>query len=90
MATYVMCSVLDMVAQQYGRPFFTINEGSAIRGFTDEINNPESVLFRHPTDYQLFSLGSFDDESAQISQTGVPKLLISGSQCIQSADPLKA
>lgn len=90
MAIYSMCSVLDMVAHQYGRPFFTINEGSAIRGFSDEINNPESVLFRHPTDYQLFSLGSFDDETAQVEQASSPKLLISGSQCVQSADPLKA
>lgn len=79
MAVYRMCSVFDLVAQQYGRPFFAVSDGSAIRGFSDEVNNPESQLYRHPDDYQLFILGEFDDASAAISVLDVPQLLVSGS-----------
>lgn len=80
MAVYKMCSVLDMVAQQYGRPFFAVSEGSAIRGFSDEINRQsDSVLYQHPADFQLFMLGEFDDESASLVLHDTPKLLVNGS-----------
>jgi len=81
MALYQMCSVLDMVAQQYGRPFFAVSEGSAIRGFSDEVNRPsESVISQHPNDFQLFHVGTFDDESCVISLNSAPRLMISGAQ----------
>lgn len=81
MAIYQMCTVLDMVAQQYGRPFFAVSEGSAIRGFQDEVNRPgDSVLFQHPDDFQLFIMGQFDDETAAIDLLDTPRLLVSGAQ----------
>ncbi len=84
MAVYQMCSVLDMVAGQYGRPFFTVSEGSAIRGFSDEINRPgESALYQHPNDFQLFHVGTFDDENCQFVLSDTPRLLVSGSNVAQ-------
>lgn len=80
MAIYKMCSILDMVAQQYGRPFFAVSEGSAVRGFSDEVNNRESMLYKHPRDYQLFLLGTFDDEDGRCSLSDSPVLLASGAQ----------
>lgn len=79
---YSVCSVLDIVSQQYGRPFFTLNEGSAIRGFTDEVNQPNesSVLYKHPNDFQLFVLGTFDDSNCKFELLDVPRMLVSGSQ----------
>lgn len=83
MAIYQMCSVLDMVAQQYGRPFFVVSEGSAIRGFSDEINRKsDSVLFNHPTDFQLFHIGTFDDETCALDVFVAPKLLVAGSAVV--------
>lgn len=82
MANLVVCTVLDLVSQQYGRPFFTVSTGSAIRGFSDEVNEPheQSVLYRHPDDFQLFCLGSFDDETGKFALDDVPQMLVSGSQ----------
>lgn len=79
---YVMCSVLDLIGQQYGRPFFVVSVGSAIRGFSDEVNTPaeQSVLFKHPDDFQLFEIGVFDDSSCKFELLDVPKMLVSGSQ----------
>lgn len=81
MTTYVMCSVLDMTAQQFGRPFTTVSDGSAIRSFSDEVNHPSdtSILYKHPDDFQLFKIGLFDDLSGSIELLPTPLLLISGS-----------
>lgn len=91
MAVMHMCSVLDMVAQQYGRPFFAVSEGSAIRGFSDEVNrSADSVLYQHPNDFQLFYLGTFDDADCSFDVLSTPRLLVSGAQVAERADPLKA
>lgn len=80
MAKYTMCSVLDLTAQQYGRPFFTISDGSAIRGFSDEINHPDdnSILYKHPDDFQLFRIGTFDDSTGKVDLCD-PVMLVSGA-----------
>lgn len=82
MAKYIMCSVLDLAAQQYGRPFFAISDGSAIRGFVDEVNHEDanSILYKHPDDFQLFRLGTFDDGGGKI-ELQEPVMLISGASC---------
>lgn len=92
MAVYQMCTVLDMVAQQYGRPFFAVSTGSAIRGFSDEVNRQsDSVLYQHPDDFQLFLMGVFDDEKASVELTSPPQLLVSGAQVkVDQTAPVKA
>lgn len=82
MSQLVVCTVLDMVAKQYGRPFFTVSTGSAIRGFSDEVNTPheQSVLYKHPNDFQLYCIGTWDDETGRFTLDDVPSLLVSGSQ----------
>lgn len=83
MAKYTVCTVLDMVAGQYGRPFFAVSEGSALRGFADEVNsNTESMLYKHPSDFQLFMLGEFDDSNAQFELISPPKLIVSGAAVV--------
>lgn len=62
-----VCAVYDSAIKSYGRPFFVPHVGAAIRGFTDEINNSQSDLFKHPDDYSLFELGAWDDATADFS-----------------------
>lgn len=81
MARYVMCSVLDLAAQQYGRPFFSVSDGSAVRGFVDEVNreDKQSLLFNHPDDFQLFKIGVFDDETGKVELQDAVMLLSGAS-----------
>lgn len=37
--------------------------GVAVRSFRDAVNDPQSELFKHPEDFELFHLADFDDES---------------------------
>ena len=41
--------------------------GVAVRSFADEVNrkSDDNQMFRHPDDFELWSLGGFDDETGE-------------------------
>lgn len=60
-----MFSVFDSKAAFFGNPWFDQQEASAIRNFSDAVNdgsNPNNQWFKHPEDFSLFYLGEFDNE----------------------------
>jgi len=58
--------VLDKLAGVYGSPFVMQNDSIALRDFGFACRQPESSLSRHPEDYSLWCIATFDDNSAQI------------------------
>lgn len=57
-------AVYDSKANFFGQPFFEGEQASAIRSFGDAVNdasNPANQWNKHPEDFQLFSIGSFDN-----------------------------
>lgn len=73
-------AVRDSATAQYGTPMFLISEGQAIRSFSDEVNrNAENnQIFAHPDDFELFSLGSFDTDTAVMECVSPPVSLVTG------------
>ena len=71
-------SVHDSAVDAFGRPIFVAAIGAATRSFADEVNNPQSEMNKHPADYTLFHLGTFDDASGTFSQSA-PKQLARAS-----------
>jgi len=76
----IIASIKDRAADAYARPFFVQTDNVAIRSFMDEVNraDKDNPLYNHPDDYDLFSLGVFDDNSAIIELYDAPKLLMLG------------
>ena len=64
----VIISVKDTAAQAFGRPIFVPAIPVALRSFRDEVNRVDSSddLARHPADFELYEIGSFDDASGII------------------------
>lgn len=60
----VFC-VFDTKAELFGPPFFVNREGEAVRMFKDAANDPNTMVGKHPTDYRLYCIGIWDDESGQ-------------------------
>lgn len=60
-------AVFDTKAQAFNSPFFMMNEGMAIRGFSDAVNNKENAIGQHPEDYTLFRIGDYNDENGAIT-----------------------
>lgn len=61
----------------FNQPFFAPAIGAAHRGFVDEINRPESPMFGHPEDYDLYLIGVFDQDTGQFTMDG-PKMICEG------------
>lgn len=55
----------DIVSNLYGQPMFVPTIGGAIRAFGDECKRkePNNILSTHPEDFELWHLGSWDDNT---------------------------
>ncbi|WNK13283.1 MAG: nonstructural protein [Microvirus sp.] len=73
-----ICAVLDHATQMYGRPIFVVAKGQAIRSFQDEVLGKDNEFAKHPTDYVLFYMGTFDDNTGMFAPI-MPEMLIRGS-----------
>lgn len=58
--------VYDNKALFWLQPFYAMQHGQAMRAFSDEVNTRNSSMNRHPTDYALFHVGEFDDQTGQL------------------------
>lgn len=79
---FKVCSVRDRATDTYGNPFFVVALGQAVRGFSDEVNNPESALNKHPDDYDLYVLGDYESESG-LFNCGTPRQIAVGKDCVR-------
>jgi hypothetical protein len=59
-------AVYDTKAQCYAPPFFMASVGSAVRAFGDLANDRQSTINKHPEDYILYEIGTFDDNKGQL------------------------
>lgn len=55
-------SIFDNKALQYHPPFFSSTDGAAVRMLSDLVNDPNSSVGRHPGDYVLYCVGTWDDQ----------------------------
>jgi hypothetical protein len=78
---YNVCCIYDRVAQLYGIPNFVNTKGATIRAFADELNRPaeNNQLHQHPDDFDLYYLGTFDDQECVWDMLPTPELLARGS-----------
>lgn len=60
-------AIYDAKAEAYNQPFFLHNEGQATRGFSDAVNDKNSIMGKHPADFTLFRIGTFDDSTSTIT-----------------------
>lgn len=72
-------AIHDEKVGAYLNPFFATANGAAIRSFLDACTNKETPMSRHPADYRLYRVGSFDDHSGTFTPE-TPSLLSSGSE----------
>lgn len=77
---FQICAIRDRAVASFQRPFFAPAIGAAIRAFGDEINRQGSEMHAHPSDYDLFHLGEFDDETAKFTTLEQPKQIAIGDQ----------
>lgn len=63
-----VCAVRDSASGAYMRPFCAATSGVAVRSFSDEAVREGSEIKKHPSDYELWLLAEWDEESGQFNQ----------------------
>ena len=84
---FYIYSVRDRAIDTYGRPVFFAAVGAAVRAFQDEVNraNPDNTMHTHPEDYDLYEIGTFDDQTGIITPHQQPRQVAIGKQMTKSS-----
>ena len=54
-------SLLDVAVGSFNAPFYAPNDRVAMRVCSDAAEDPETLIGKHPEDFDLYLLGTFDD-----------------------------
>ena len=76
-----MYTIFDAAANVYMRPFFFQADGQAQRAFQDLSNDDNHEVGKHPEDYTLFRVGSFDDNEGKVTSQS-PFKIINGAEAV--------
>jgi len=68
-------SIFDKKACAYMQPFYFTSTPEALRALDDICNDSNSRINKHPADYALYLLGSFDDKSGEIVPLKKPEFV---------------
>lgn len=69
---HFIIAVRDRQLDAFMRPFTAQTTGQAIRSFKDEVNRKDSELHAHPEDYELYQLGTFNEQTGQVTALEKP------------------
>jgi len=56
-------TVYDNKALTYSPPFFVASDGAAVRMLKDLVTDPNTSIGRHPSDYILYGVGTYNDQN---------------------------
>lgn len=76
-------SIHDNVAGKFLHPAMDSSDAAAMRNFSFSVNNEETLMNFRPNDFDLFEVGSFDDELGMIVSTNPPRLVCSATSLIK-------
>lgn len=81
--TIIVVSVKDRLSDIYSQPMYFPTEGMAIRSFQDALGDSQNAMSKHPDDYDLYVLGTFDDQLGQFTNERQPRQIAIGKQLKQ-------
>lgn len=79
-----MFAVYDSKAEQYLAPFQANTPGIAERMFADMVNHDGHQFNRHPADYTLYRIGSWEQTTGELKSLEV-SVIANGLQLVESA-----
>lgn len=75
-------TVKDKVAEIHNTPFFQISHAVALRAFRESCldDRDGNLLNSNPQDFELYYIGTYDDETGLVTSLNTPELLASGEK----------
>ncbi len=68
-------TVYDEKAECFGHPFFVSALGIATRMLATWSTNPDSMIAKHPGDFTLYQVGTWNDAEAKFDNLPTPKFI---------------
>lgn len=84
MATLNAYSLHDVKALSYSPPFFANNDAIARRMITDLVADPNSIPGRHPSDFKVYKIGTFDDLKGTLTPLAIMEHVV---DCVALTPP---
>lgn len=80
-----MYSVFDRCSGVYDRPFPSRSDAEAIRSFTDIACDTDHPIGKHPGDFTMFRVGTWDDNTGNLD-CNAPEKVINGLEAVASRE----
>lgn len=77
--------VFDSGISAWMAPLYMRNTGEALRWWQDICADPQSKVAKHPSDFTLFELGSWDDSNCKFNLNLAPVKLGTAIEYVPSA-----
>lgn len=75
-----LLAIHDRALDAFQQPFTVRALGEGIRAFQDAVNDSNTAMHKHPDDYDLYEIGTYDDHTAKIDQHDKPQQIAIGKQ----------
>lgn len=81
--TALVFAVFDKKTAAYMQPIFQMSRGQALRSFMDTVEQKDSLFCKHPGDFALYELGTYDDESGKLASWDPPVFVCEAADLLQ-------
>lgn len=75
-----MYSIRDSKAEVFNTPFFQKTHGEAERSFAELCKDEKSFVAKYPDDYDLYYLGTYDDQTGKMDTIETPQHVVKAVQ----------
>lgn len=83
----LLCVIRDRLAESVGPVMAFAAIPAAIRSFSDLALDPQTMIHKHPEDFELLQIAEIDERSGQLRVVEPPVLLLSGVQWVAAQKP---
>jgi uncharacterized protein YozE (UPF0346 family) len=83
-------AVFDTKVNAYLNPFLMRTRGEAIRGFAEAANDEKTTFAKHPDDFILFEIGTWDEYQGKYTNEASPVSIGSARQFVETREPIHA
>ncbi len=83
---YGIYSIRDAAAGVFTAPTIDLTDESAIRGFSQAVNNVGSVMNFCPSDFALYRIGTLEVEAGTIDPVSPPTMLVCGDRLVKEVN----
>lgn len=87
---YKTYAVFDSKIGTYARPFQMQTSGEALRSWMDIVNDEKTQFYKHPEDFTLFELGSYNDDTGKFENHPTPVSIATAISVIRTSDAERA